>query len=64
MSRTPVIDYWVSIGEGGTLRSPDLTIGWIRNVGEVGRWGRPLCRLTRVSYNTLKVNKSYSMVNR
>ena len=64
MSGTLVIDYWVSIREGGTLKSPDLTIGWIRNVGEVGRRGRPLCRLIRVSYNTLEVNISYIMVNR
>jgi hypothetical protein len=63
MSWTLVIDYWVSIREGGTLRLPYPTIGWIRNVGEVGRRGGPLCRLIRVSYNTLEVDISYSMVN-
>jgi hypothetical protein len=36
MSRTPGIVYWVSIGDRETLRSPDLTFRWIRNVGG---WG-------------------------
>ena len=64
MSRTPEIVQWVSILDRETLRSPDLTIGWIRNVGEGGRGGRPLCRLTRASYNTPEINKSYSMANK
>ena len=64
MSEMPGIVYFISIVEGKTLGSPDLTIGWIRNVGGVKKRGRPLCRLTRVLYNTLDVNKSYSMVNR
>jgi hypothetical protein len=62
MSGTPGIVYLVSIVERKTLGSPDLTIGWIRNVGGVRKRGRPLCRLTRVLYNTLDVNKFYSMV--
>ena len=37
MSRTPGIVYWVSIEDRETLRSPDPTIGWIRNAREVGR---------------------------
>ena len=64
MSRTPGIVQWVSIEDRKTLRSPDLTIGWIRNVGKVGRWGGPLCRLTRASYNTPEINKSYIMANK
>ena len=64
MSEMSGIVYFVSIVEVKTLGSPDLTIGWIRNVGGVKKRGRPLCRLIRVLYNTLDVNKSYSMVNR
>ena len=64
MSGTPVIVYFISIVEGKTLGSPDLAIGWIRNVGGVKKSGRPLCRLTKVLYNTLDENISYSMVNR
>ena len=64
MSKTHGIVYWVSIENRKTLRSPDLTIGWIRNGGEVGRRGRPLCRLTRAFYNTPEMNKSYSMANK
>jgi hypothetical protein len=67
MSRTPGIVYWVSIEVSKTLRSlrsTDFTIGWIRNVVEVGRWGRPLCRLTGASYNTPEINKSYIMANK
>ena len=63
MSGIPGIVYLVSIVESKTLESPDLTIGWIRNGGRVRKRGRPLYRLARVLYNTLEVNKSYSMVN-
>jgi hypothetical protein len=64
MFETPGIVYWILIGEREALRSLDFTIGWIRNVGRMGRRGRPLCRLTRASYNTPEVNKFYSRVNR
>jgi hypothetical protein len=37
MSGTSGIVYYSSVGEGVTLRSPYLTMGWIRNVGGVGR---------------------------
>ena len=57
-SRTPGVVYLV------LKISLDLTIGWIRNVGEVGRRGRPLCRLTGTFYNTPEINKSYSMANK
>ena len=64
MAGTPGIVHLVSIGKGETLRLPDLTIGWIRNVRGVGEWGRPLYRLTRLSYNTPGVNKFYRRANR
>ena len=64
MSKTHGIVYWVSIEDRETLRLPDFTIGWIRNVGAVGRRGRPLCRLTGASNNTPEINKSYSMANK
>jgi hypothetical protein len=64
MSKIPGIVYWVSIGDRETVISPDFTFGWIRNVGGMGRRGRPLCRLTRASYNTPEVNKSSSRANK
>jgi hypothetical protein len=48
-SKTPAVDYWASIEGGETLRTQYITIGWIRNVGGVGRRGGLLCRLTRPS---------------
>jgi len=49
MSGTPGIVYWKSIEERETLRSPDLTIRWVRKVGVVGRRGGSQYRLTRLS---------------
>jgi hypothetical protein len=49
MSGTPGIVYWESIEERETLRSPDLTIRWVRKVGVVGRRGGSQYRLTRLS---------------
>jgi len=43
------IVYWESIEERETLRSPDLTIRWVRKVGVVGRRGGSQYRLTRLS---------------
>jgi hypothetical protein len=39
MSWTPGIVYWASIWKRETLKSPDLTIRWIRKAGGVGRRG-------------------------
>jgi len=60
MSWTPGIVYWASIWERETLRSPDLTIRWIRKAGGVGRRGGSQYRLTRASYSPQEVNKSYT----
>ena len=54
----------MSIGERETLRSPDLTIEWIRDVEGVGKRGGPLHKLTRAPYSTPDVNKYYIMDNR
>jgi len=39
MPGTPGIVYYSSVSERETLRSPNITIGWIRNVGIVGKRG-------------------------
>jgi hypothetical protein len=56
ISGTPGTVYQTSIGERETLRTPNLTIGLIRNVGEVGRRGGSQYKVTRTSYNPPEVN--------